>query len=255
MTNLKGCTILITGGSRGIGAATAKLFAEAGANVAINYWARADKAYDGSIDQVLDEIHSKGGIAKAYNADIRNPAHIESMVSEVVSEFGAISHLVLNAFISFTPKPILDYQWSEFEKKVNADIKSFFLLSKAVLPQMIKNNHGVVIGVSSGMSRHPSPNFSPYAVAKSALNSFVRSISVEYGRYGVRANIVAPGFTETEANRGVSPHDRDAISAVTPLSRLAQSEDIAQAILLLASDYSKFVSGAYLPVDGGLTML
>lgn len=255
MINLNGATVLITGASRGIGAASAKLFAQHGANVAINYWSRADKGHEGSAQQVLSEIKAMGGKARLYNANITNELHVSKMVEEIQREFGCVTHLILNAFLPFKPKPFLEYEWTEFESKTNADIKSCFTLVKAVLPSMVKKKSGVIIGVSSGLSRNPTYNFSPYCVSKSALNAMIRSIALEYGADGIRANVVAPGFTLTDPNKSVPVTEREAIASVTPLRRIAMPEDIANAIILVASEKFGFVSGGYFPVDGGLTML
>ncbi|MFT7561964.1 MAG: 3-oxoacyl-[acyl-carrier protein] reductase [Flavobacteriales bacterium] len=255
MIDFTGKTVLITGGSRGIGAACARLFAQCGANVAINYWSRADKINPGSAERLRDEIIENGGSAQIYNANITNEDHLKAMLENIRADFSSVTHLVLNAYLPFTPKALLDYEWEEFEKKVNSDIKSFFILAKLFLPDMIANKEGVVIGVSSGMGRRPNPHFSPYSLSKAALNSFIRSIAVEYGHCGIRANVVAPGFTLTDPNKVVSQEDRDSIADITPLDRIAQPEDIASAIVMMASDNAKFVSGGYLPVDGGLTIL
>ncbi len=255
MLNFENKTVLITGASRGIGAATAKLFAAHGAKVAINYWSAADSVNPTAAQNLLDEIKANGGDAKIYNADITNSMHVSKMVESVVEDFGDVTHLILNAFIPFQPKPILDYEWDEFSKKISSDIKSNFLLTKAILPSMLKNKFGVIIGVSSGLSRYPGPNFSPYSISKASLNSFIRSIAFEYGSSGIRANTIAPGFTSTDPNQHVSEDEKLSIAKITPLRRTAEPADIAKAVLLLASDFAQFVTGGYVPVDGGYTMI
>lgn len=247
-------TILITGASRGIGAATARVFAAQGAKVAINYWSAADSINPEAAHQLQADIRQAGGCAELYNADITNSFHVNKMVEAITGDLGDISHLILNAFIPFQPKSILDYEWDEFNKKISSDVKSNFLLAKAILPSMINNQYGVIIGVSSGLSRYPGPQFSPYSISKAALNAFIRSIALEYGALGIRANIVAPGFTSTDPNKHVSTDDRQAIAQITPMRRTGEPEDIARAIALMASDYAQFISGGYLPVDGGFTM-
>jgi 3-oxoacyl-[acyl-carrier protein] reductase len=247
-------TVLITGASRGIGAATARLFAASGAKVAINYWSAADSVNPDAAQQLLEEIRAAGGTAALFNADITNSFHVNKMVESVNVELGEITHLILNAFIPFQPKSLLDYEWDEFNKKVSSDVKSYFLLAKAILPSMINKKYGVVLGVSSGLSRYPGPYFSPYSLSKAALNSFIRSIALEYGSQGIRANVIAPGFTATDPNKHVSIEERQSIAAMTPLRRTGEPEDIAKVVVMMASDYAQFISGGYLPVDGGFTM-
>ena len=255
MLNFENKTVLITGASRGIGAAIARLFAENGANVAINYWSAADSVNPTAAQDLLLDIKSSGGRAQIYNADISNSIHVSKMIEAIAEDFGEITHLIFNAFIPFQPKAMLDYEWEEFNKKVSSDIKSNFILAKAVLPSMVKNKFGVVIGISSGLSRYPGSHFSPYSISKAALNSFIRSISFEYGKDGIRANIIAPGFTSTDPNQHVAVSERQAIANMTPLRRTAEPIDIAKSVLLLASDYAQFVTGGYVPVDGGFTMV
>lgn len=254
MLGLANKVILITGASRGIGAATARAMASHGAKVAINYWSAADGVNPGAAEQLLAEIRNAGGCAEIYNADITNSLHMGKMVEAINRDLGDITHLILNAFIPFQPKPFLDYEWDEFNKKISSDIKSYFLLAKAVLPSMIHRGYGVVLGVSSGLSRYPGPQFSPYSISKAALNAFIRSIALEYGAKGIRANVIAPGFTSTDPNSHVAVEERQAIARITPMGRTGEPEDIARAITLMASDYAQFISGGYLPVDGGFTM-
>lgn len=254
--NFKDKVILITGGSRGIGATTAFEFARLGGKVAINYSSKADFDNSESANLLLEDIEKEGGVAKLYDFDLSGTiVGIKQMILDIQTTMGTISYVIFNAYIPFVSKPILDLSWRELNKKVSMDIRQLFLITKLVLPNMIEQNKGVFIGVSSGLSKKPTYNFMPYCITKSSLNSFIRSIAYEYGNSGIRANIIAPGFTKTDSNKEVSEVDRNNIIASTPLKRLAEPKDIAKSIVLLASDHAHFISGGYLPVDGGLTML
>ena len=253
--DFKDKVVLITGASRGIGAACAESFAKSGARVAINYWARADKPWPNAAERTLETLKNLGADAGLYNYDVRDSGHTSEMLERVEHELGEVDVLVHNAFISFTPRNILDYPWEEVQAKVDADLRSMFFLVKGVLPRMLEKKAGVIIAVSSGMSRQPAEGFLPYALSKSAVNSFIRSINVEHARNGIRANVVAPGFTLTDPNKDVPPENRSAIERMTPMRRVADPKDIADGIVMMASDRARFISGAYLPIDGGLTML
>ncbi|MBN2485446.1 MAG: SDR family oxidoreductase [Bacteroidales bacterium] len=255
MKLLDGKVALVTGASRGIGAATALLFAKHGAKVAINYFSEADKGYTSQAAELVSEIKQAGGLASAYDADITNRQQVLEMVQNIENEYGTITTLAINAYIPFNPAPFIDLSWEMLESKVVSDLKAVFFVSQAVIPGMIKNQSGSIIAVSSGLSRTPTYDFAAYSASKSALNSLVRSMALELGCHGIRVNTVAPGFTNTDANRHVPEQNREHIAQNTPLRRTAFPLDIANAILFYAMDQSQFISGGYMPVDGGLTML
>lgn len=242
--------VLITGASRGIGAATAKLLGQHGAAVGVNYYGSKEAA-----QQVVEEISSDGGRALAVKADVRDPQQVDAMVKQVSEAFDAIDTLVINANAGFPMAPFVDYRWEDFEAKLVGELKGAFFPCKAVVPSMIEQKRGCIIAVSSSLSRSPAEGFSAHSTAKSGLNAFIKSLALELGPHGIRANVVAPGLVLTDATAQLPQEDKDASAQMVPLKRNGLPEDIAGAILLLASQEARFISGAYLPVSGGLQML
>ncbi|MBO3458626.1 SDR family oxidoreductase [Aetokthonos hydrillicola Thurmond2011] len=242
--------VLITGASRGIGAATAKLLAHHGATVGINYYSSEAEA-----QALVDEISSHGGKALALKADVRSPEQVNAIVEQFSEAFGAIDTLVINANASFPVAPFIDYRWEDFEAKLLGELKGAFFPCKAVVPSMIEHERGCIIAVSSGLSRYPDKGFCAHSTAKSGLDAFVKSLALELGAYGIRVNAVSPGLTLTDATSFLPQENKDAAAQSTPLKRNGLPEDIAGAILLLASEQAKFITGAYLPVSGGIQML
>lgn len=250
MKLLLGKTALITGSSRGIGAATAKLFAEYGASVVVNY-----ANSENSARAVVEEIERAGGIALAVKADVSKETDIRNLVAETKKRFGSVDILVLSARFSFPTVPFVQYQWEDFERKLISEIKSAFYCCKEVVPLMQKKKEGCIIAVSSGLSRTPGYGYIAHSTAKSGIDAFVKSLALELGSYGIRVNAVAPGLTETDAIANMPDQVKQIMAEHTPLKRIAKVEDIAGAILMMACDHTKYITGAYIPVSGGNHML
>ncbi|MGE5679299.1 MAG: SDR family NAD(P)-dependent oxidoreductase [Bacillota bacterium] len=247
---LKNRVALITGSSRGIGAATAKLFGEQHASVAVNY--SSNKA---AAEAVVSEIVSKGGKAIAVQADVTNCQQVKSMIDTVTNQLGPIDTLVLNAGMNFKFAPFLEQSWEDIEKKIMGEMKAVFYACQYLLPQMVERQKGCIICVSSGLSKKPGKGFVAHSAAKAAMNLIAHSLAGEFGQYGIRINTVAPGLTLTDATSWMPEERMQMAAKINPMKRIGQPEDLAGAILLLASDYARYINGGYLPVDGGLTML
>lgn len=246
---LKGRVVVVTGASRGIGAATAMLLARHGAAVGVNYFQSGEKAR-----KVVTDIQAEGGRAVALKADVRDRAQVDAMAREAAKALGTVDTLVVNASISFPIVSFLEYRWEDFEAKLSGELKAAFFCCKAFVPPMIERKTGCVIGISSGLSRHPGNGFCAHSTAKSALDSFMKSLAFELGPKGIRVNVVAPGLTDTDATAFQSKEEKEAVARMTPLKRIGLPEDVAGAVLFLASEEARFISGTYLPVSGGIQM-
>jgi 3-oxoacyl-[acyl-carrier protein] reductase len=241
---------LVTGASRGIGAATATLLAAHGAAVAVNYLQNEKAA-----NAVVEAIEAEGGRALAVQADVRDQSEVEAMVGWVSDELGFIDTLVNNASIQFPVVPFMEYPWEAFQDKLVGELGAAFFCCRAVAPAMIEEGRGCIIAVSSGLSRHAGHGFSAHSTAKSGLDAFVRALALELGPHGIRVNTVSPGLTITDATAFLPQEAKDASARATPLGRNAEPEDIAGVVLAMAAGTAGFVTGAYVPVSGGNLML
>lgn len=240
---------IVTGASRGIGAATAELLAAHGAKVVVNY-----KQNRGRGEQVAAAIRAAGGKALLVQADVTVAEQVEAMVQQVKQELGPADILVNNANISFPVKPFVDFRWEEFEAKLLSELRASFFCCQAVVGSMIERGSGCIVNVSSGLSRVPGPGFVAHSSAKSALDAFSRALALELGPKGIRVNVVAPGLTLTDATAHQPREAHEAVKRRTPLGRLAGPDDIAPAVLFFCCDWSRFVTGTYLPTSGGTHM-
>jgi len=248
--DLDGHTVLVTGGSRGIGAACCELLGANGAAVGVNYLGNKEAA-----EKVADRIRAAGGRAFAIQADVRDRAQVDVMVAAVREELGTVDILVNNANINFPVKPFDQFQWDEMMGKLGGEIGASFNCCQSVIPGMLKKGEGRIINISSGLARTPGDGFVAHTTAKSGLDAFTRALAHELGPLGITVNTVAPGLTETDATAWMPKEAKDAAAAHTPLRRIGRSVDVAGAVLFFASDYSGFITGTWLPVDGGSTMI
>jgi 3-oxoacyl-[acyl-carrier protein] reductase len=240
---------IVTGSSRGIGAATARLLAANGAKVTVNYTRNKEQG-----EKVLTGIRETGGEAILVKADVTVRAEVEAMVRKTEAELGPVDILVNNANMSFAVAPFIEHHWEDFERKLLNEMKASFFCCQAVVPGMIKRKSGCIVNVSSGLSRVPGPGFIAHSSAKSALDAFSKALALELGPLGIRVNVVAPGLTITDATAHRPEEMKQAAAARTPLRRLAEPDDIAGAVLFYCTDWSKFVTGTYLPTCGGTQM-
>jgi len=248
--NLKGKVALVTGASRGIGAATARALAAHGAAVGVNYFGSEEAART-----LVDSVLSDGGKAVAVQADVRREDDVNRIVKETIEHLGPIDILILNAGARVPLKPFMELTREEFENKLMGELQGFFFPVKAVAPDMIKRRSGCIVGISSGLSRHPGFGFSAHTTAKAAVDGLMKSLALELGPHGIRVNTVAPGLTRTDATSWMPADRMEAAGKQTPLGRVAEPEDIAGAVMTLVSDEAAFVTGQYLAVSGGSQML
>ena len=240
---------IVTGSSRGIGAATARLLAAHGARVVVNYTARQDAG-----ERVVADIVAGGGQARLVQADVTVRDDVDRMVETAEREFGPVDILVNNANMRFPIQPFVEYAWEDFEHKLVSELRASFFCCQAVVRGMLARGSGCIVNVSSGLSRVSGPGFVAHSSAKSALDAFSRSLALELGPGGIRVNVVAPGLTLTDATAHQPEQMRTAAAARTPLRRIGEPDDIAGAVLFFCTDWARFVTGTYLPVCGGSQM-
>jgi len=246
---LNGKVAIVTGSSRGIGAATAKLLAQHGAKVTVN--CKKDREAGA---KVLADIEKSGGKGILVQADVTDRNQVRAMVEKTEQNLGPIDILVNNANMSFPVLPFVQFPWEGFEQKLLHEMKAAFYCCQAVVHGMMERKQGCIVNVSSGLSRVPGPGFVAHTSAKSALDAFTKALALELGPHGIRVNVVAPGLTITDATAHQPEEMKKVAAERTPLKRLAEPEDIAGAVLFYCTDWSQFVTGTYLPVCGGTQM-
>ena len=253
--NFAGQVVLVTGASRGIGAAIARAFAAEQATVAVNYLRNAEAAV-----QVVEECKRAGGDAFSLQGDVTQPEVAAKLVQQVVDEAGRIDVLVNNAFRSYAFDPeqrssFADTPWTDYQAQFDGSVGAAFHLCQAVLPQFRRRAQGSIVNIVSNLVENPVVPYHDYTTAKSALVGFSRNLASELGPLGIRVNCVAPGLVyPTEGSSGTRAQFRETLMANTPLRRLARPEDVAGPVLFLASPWSGFVTGQVLFVDGGMVM-
>jgi len=239
MPDLKGRIALVTGGSRGIGAAIALALAEAGTAVAVNYRERAADA-----DAVVADIRSKGGRAIAVAADVSQGAAVAKMVEQVASALGPIDILINNAGIAIV-RGIDDLTEGDFDATIAVNLKSAFLCTTAVVPSMRAKKWGRIVNISSGAARGAGAIGPHYNASKAGMEGLTRGYAARLVKEGITVNAVAPSLIETDMMRGRADQ-----AARIPLGRMGQPEEVAQAVLmLLGNDY---MTGQTIALSGGM---
>jgi len=247
---LEGKVALITGGTSGIGSATAVRFAGEGAAVAIT-GRNAERG-----EQVVRTIVASGGQALFIRADVRFADECRRAVEQTLDRFGKIDVLFNNAGV-FHPKTVVECTEDEWDETIDSSLKGAFLMSKYVLPSMIERGSGSIIHTSSGWGIQGGDKAAAYCAAKGGLIVMAKAMAVDHGPDGIRINCVCPGDVQTPmladdaAKRGMSWEQYASNGADRPLGRIGTPEEIADAVLFLASDESSFVTGTALVVDGG----
>ena len=251
--SLEGKVALVTGAAYGIGFAIAEAYAKAGAKIVFNCRGQEH------MDLAMKAYEEKGIDAKGYLCDVTDEAQVADMVAKIEAEIGVIDILVNNAGI-IKRIPMCEMSAEEFRQVVDVDLNAPFIVSKAVIPSMIKKGHGKIINICSMMSELGRETVSAYAAAKGGLKMLTKNIASEYGEYNIQCNGIGPGYIATPQTaplREVQPdgtrHPFDQfIISKTPAARWGNPEDLAGPAVFLASEASDFVNGHILYVDGGI---
>ena len=237
--------VLITGASRGIGLATAQLFAAKGHPVVLNYNKNRESAF-----AAARAVNAAGGMAMALQADVSDRAQVEAMFAEIESQLGGVDILINNAAVArqclFT-----DISPEEWRNTFAVNVDGMFHCSQLALPHMLRQHKGCIVNLSSMWGQVGASCEVLYSATKAAVIGLTKALAQEAGLGGVRVNCVAPGVIDTEMNAHLSAEDMDTLKNDTPLMRLGTPEDVANAIYFLTSDNASFITGQVLSPNGG----
>ena len=246
MKLLEGKTVLITGGSRGIGKGIVKVLIENGANVAFTYASSSGPALE-----LSEKLNSNKTKCISYKSDASIFSDCEKLIENVINDFGNIDALINNAGIT-KDNLLMRMSEEDYDRVMEVNMKSVFNMTKACQRTFLKNRRGSIINMSSVVGVKGNAGQSNYAASKSAIIGFSKSIALELGSRNIRCNVIAPGFIKTEMTDKLSEEVIQAWNDNIPLKRPGESEDVANLCLFLASDLSNYITGQVINVDGGL---
>jgi A-factor type gamma-butyrolactone 1'-reductase (1S-forming) len=245
---LEGKIALITGASQGIGAATARLFAQASATVVLASRSEEELAHN------VEEIKANGGEAMAVTTDVTHADSVETAIRRTVAAYGRLDIAVNNAGMSGGNKPLAEIPEDLFDRIIETNLKGVFLGMKYEIPAMLDGGGGVIVNISSTMGLvGAGAGIAPYIASKHGVVGLTKAAALEYARQNIRVNTIAPGTTLTPVNERwlADEQTRQRMTGSIPMGRVANAEEVAEAILWLCSDAASFVTGVTLPVDGG----
>jgi NAD(P)-dependent dehydrogenase (short-subunit alcohol dehydrogenase family) len=246
---MEGKVALVTGASGGIGLATARKFAQAGASVVLS--ARRTEL----IEQEAEKLRAAGYKALALTADVTDTKQVSALVAQTVEHFGRLDYAVNNAGVINERGPAHELAEEEWDKLIAVNLTSVWLCMKHELAHMVQQGSGAIVNLSSTAGLRAAPGLAAYNASKHGVVGLTKCTGVEYAAQGIRVNAVCPGWVETPmtAGYGSDPAHREQMVASEPIGRTAQPEEIAESILWLCSDAASFITGDAIAVDGGTT--
>lgn len=242
---LEGKVAIITGASRGIGASTARIFAEAGATVVL---AARDEQ---SLVSVAKDIDAAGGHALVVPTDVGDPAAVERLVERAVAEFGRLDAAFNNAGDGYMPTPLADVAVEDFDRVVGVNLRGAFVSMKYEIPAMIDSGGGSIVNMTSTAGLRGWQGIGGYVASKHGIVGLTRSSALDYAPRGIRINAVAPGPILTDRIRALSEEQRTPIVQAVPMQRIGLPAEVATTVAWLCSDEAAFITGAVIPIDGG----
>jgi NAD(P)-dependent dehydrogenase (short-subunit alcohol dehydrogenase family) len=244
---MRGKVALVAGASKGIGAGTAEAFARAGAAVVIG-------ARDlDLLNQVADRIKSGGGQAIAVRTDVRDADSMSALVDTAMREFGRLDAAFNLATAGPRPAPLAEIDPAEFDLGIAVNIRGTFLGMKYEIPAMLRNGGGAIVNMASTAGLNGVTNLAAYVAGKSGIIGLTKVAALDYGDQGIRVNVVAPGTILTHNLERAGERAQQAAAAAAPMRRIGSVDEVASTVLWLCSDQSSFITGAVIPIDGGMT--
>ena len=242
-------SVLITGASRGIGAAAALSFARHGWQVVVNYLHSEEQAL-----AVCRQINAAGGSALPVQADVSRPEQAKTLVETSVAAFGGLDALVCNAGIALPQMLLTDVTDDQWRSLFAADVDGVFYPVRAALPYFVRQKSGSIVTISSMWGQVGGSCEVAYSAAKGAVIAFTKALAKEVGPSGIRVNCVCPGVIQTEMNGHLSSEDLEALRLETPLETLGRPEDVAETVRFLCSEEARFITGQVIGVNGGMVI-
>jgi len=247
---LAGKIALVTGGSSGIGRATAQIFAREGATVVV-----ADVLVDGG-EETVRLIKAAGGEALFVKTDVSQPVEVDALVKRTVETYGRLDYAFNNAGIEGALQPTGDYDAAVWDRVMSINLRGVWLCMKSEIQQMLKQGGGAIVNTASAAGLVAVPGLSAYVAAKHGVVGLTKTAALEYAKAGIRVNAVCPGGVDTPMVKrvfGNNPQFAEAAASAEPVGRLAQPAEIGEAVVWLCSDAASFVTGHAMAVDGGMT--
>jgi NAD(P)-dependent dehydrogenase (short-subunit alcohol dehydrogenase family) len=246
--SFSGQVALVTGAKRGLGRELALAFARAGADVAVC----TRVVEGGALDAVVNDVKKTGRRCIGLQTDTSRKADVDSMVDKVMKEFGRIDILVNNAAVLIMGS-IFDMPEADWDRHFEVNVKGYYLVSRAVAAKMVEQKKGAIINISSDLAFKAVPGMAAYCTSKAGIIMLTRALARELGPYGIRVNGVAPGMFRTELSKPnwTNPEFMKHMESITPLGRIGEPEEMVGAVMFLASDAAKYVSGNTILVNGG----